>query len=38
MELHRAGKEYLKTILVLAQRNGSVRSMDICKRYVRIAA
>ncbi len=31
MELHRAGKEYLKTILVLEQQNGVVRSLDVAK-------
>ena len=31
MELHRAGKEYLKTILILEQQNGSVRSLDVVK-------
>lgn len=31
MELHRAGKEYLKTILVLEQQNGTVRSLDIAR-------
>ena len=31
MELHRAGKEYLKTILALEQKNGSVRSLDVAQ-------
>ena len=31
MELHRAGKEYLKTILALEQKNGSVRSQDVAR-------
>ena len=31
MELHRAGKEYLKTILVLEQTKGAVHSLDISK-------
>ena len=31
MELHRAGKEYLKTILALEQKNGSVRSLDVAR-------
>ena len=31
MELHRAGKEYLKTILALEQANGAVRSLDVAK-------
>ena len=31
MELHRAGKEYLKTILVVEQQNGSVRSLDVAR-------
>ena len=31
MELHRAGKEYLKTILALEQKNGSVRSLDVTR-------
>lgn len=31
MELHRAGKEYLKTILVLEQQSGTVRSLDVAK-------
>ncbi len=29
MELHRAGREYLKTILVLEQQNVAVRSLDV---------
>ena len=29
MELHRAGREYLKTILILGQKNGAVRSLDV---------
>ena len=31
MELHRAGKEYLKTILALEQKNGLVRSLDVAR-------
>jgi len=31
MELHKGGKEYLKTILVLEQQNGVVRSLDVVK-------
>ena len=31
MELHMAGKEYLKTILALEQKNGSVRSLDVAR-------
>ncbi len=31
MELHSAGKEYLKTILILEQKNGAVRSQDVAK-------
>ena len=31
MELHRAGKEYLKTILALEQKNSSVRSLDVAR-------
>ena len=31
MELHRAGREYLKTILVLEQTKGAVHSLDIPK-------
>ena len=31
MELHRAGKEYLKTILALEEKNGSVRSLDVAR-------
>ena len=31
MELHRAGMEYLKTILILEQQNGSVRSLDVVR-------
>ncbi len=31
MELHRAGMEYLKTILALEQKNGSVRSLDVAQ-------
>ena len=31
MELHRAGMEYLKTILILEQHNGSVRSLDVVR-------
>lgn len=31
MEPHRAGKEYLKTILVLEQQSGTVRSLDVAK-------
>ena len=31
MELHRAGEDYLKTILLLQNKNGSVRSLDIAK-------
>ena len=31
MELHRAGMEYLKTILILKQQNGSVRSLDVTR-------
>ena len=29
--LHRAGEDYLKTILLLQMANGGVRSSDICK-------
>ena len=31
MELLRAGKEYLKTILLLEQNSGAVRSLDVAK-------
>ena len=31
MELHKGGKEYLKTILVLEQQSGIVRSLDVSK-------
>ena len=31
MELYRAGKEYLKTILLLEQQNGAVRSLDVAR-------
>ena len=31
MELLRAGKEYLKTILLLEQKSGAVRSLDVAK-------
>ena len=31
MELLRAGKEYLKTILVLEQNSGAVRSLDVAR-------
>ena len=31
MELHKDGKEYLKTILVLEQQSGVVRSLDVSK-------
>ena len=31
MELHKGGKEYLKTILVIEQQNGVVRSLDVAK-------
>ena len=31
MELHRAGREYLKTILMLEQQNGTVRSLDVAR-------
>ena len=31
MELLRAGKEYLKTILLLERQNGSVRSLDVAR-------
>ena len=31
MELLRAGKEYLKTILVLEQKSGAVRSLDVAR-------
>lgn len=31
MELHRGGKEYLKTILLLERQNGSVRSLDVAR-------
>ena len=31
MELHKGGKEYLKTILVLEQQSGVVRSLDVSK-------
>ena len=29
MELHRAGEDYLKAILLLQKKNGTVRSLDI---------
>ena len=31
MELHKAGREYLKTILVLEEERGAVRSLDIAR-------
>ena len=31
MELHRAGEDYLKTILLLQNKNGAVRSLDVAK-------
>ena len=31
MELLRAGKEYLKTILLLEQKSGAVRSLDVAR-------
>ncbi len=31
MELHKGGKEYLKTILVLEQQSGVMRSLDVSK-------
>ena len=31
MELHRAGEDYLKTILLLQNKNGTVRSLDIAR-------
>ena len=31
MELHKGGKEYLKTILVLEQQKGTVRSLDVAR-------
>ena len=32
MELHRAGEDYLKTILLLQNKNGSVRSLDVARK------
>ena len=32
MELHRAGEDYLKTILLLQNKNGTVRSLDIARK------
>ncbi len=31
MQLHRAGEDYLKSILILKQKNGVVRSMDVAR-------
>jgi Mn-dependent DtxR family transcriptional regulator len=31
MELHRAGEDYLKSILLLQKKNGTVRSLDIAE-------
>ena len=31
MELHRAGEDYLKAILLLQKKNGTVRSLDIAE-------
>ena len=31
-ELHRAGEDYLKTILLLQNKNGSVRSLDVARK------
>ena len=32
MKLHRSGEDYLKTILILQKKNGSVRSMDVVEQ------
>lgn len=32
MKLHRSGEDYLKTILSLQKKNGSVRSMDVVEQ------
>ena len=32
MKLNRSGEDYLKTILVLEEQNGSVRSVDVAER------
>ena len=32
MRLNRSGEDYLKTILILEERNGSVRSVDVAER------
>ena len=32
MVLHRAGEDYLKTILLLQNKNGSVRSLDVARK------
>ena len=32
MKLNRSGEDYLKTILILEEQNGSVRSVDIAER------
>ena len=32
MELHRAGEDYLKTLLLLQNKNGTVRSLDIARK------
>ena len=32
MELHRAGEDYLKTFLLLQNKNGTVRSLDIARK------
>lgn len=32
MKLHRAGEDYLKTILLLQHTNGSVRSLDVARK------
>ncbi len=31
MELHRAGEDYLKTILILQKKNSAVRSLDVAE-------
>ncbi|MBQ6927875.1 MAG: metal-dependent transcriptional regulator [Oscillospiraceae bacterium] len=31
MELHRAGEDYLKAILILQQKDGAVRSLDVAE-------
>ncbi len=32
MQLNRSGEDYLKTILILEEQNGSVRSVDVAER------